>query len=71
MKNNKELDIKRLLDADESASLVANDLVAKEEFRRLRKTKLIKLGAVAFLSALILIFMTMHMQIKQMTAETA
>lgn len=57
MKNN-DFNVKKILNADESASLAANDLVAEEEFRRLRKAKLIKLGSVAFLSALILIFMT-------------
>ena len=55
---NKDLDMKKILGADESASLAADDIVTEEELRRLRKMKLIKLGTAAFLSALILIFMT-------------
>lgn len=55
---NKDLDMKKILGADESASLAADDIVTEEELRRLRKTKLIKLGTAAVFSALILIFMT-------------
>lgn len=67
MKSN-DLDMKKILGADESASLAADDIVTEEELRRLRKMKLIKLGTAAVLSALILIFMTMQAPIKQMTA---
>ncbi|SFC39314.1 hypothetical protein [Ruminococcus albus] len=59
MENN-SFDVKKMLSAsaDESASLIAVDIVAAEKKRQSKKTKLIKLGTALFFSAMVLIFMT-------------
>lgn len=56
----------------ESASLTeaARHEVLAENVKK-RKAKLIKLGAMLALMVITLIFVTMHMITKQMTAETA
>ncbi len=71
MKDNNELEARKLENAESASLAVAGDMSAEEEMLRLRKIKLIKFGAVVFLSAVMLVFMTMHMITKQMTAKTA
>ena len=41
------------------------------EKKKNQKKSLIKMGAMGILTLILLIFSSMHMQIKQMTAETA
>ena len=41
------------------------------ERKKMQKAALIKIGAMLVLSAILFIFSSMHMTIKQMTAETA
>ena len=71
------MDSKQVLKKDnielaESASLTeaARHEVLAENVKK-RKAKLIKLGAMLSLMVITLIFVTMHMITKQMTAETA
>ena len=46
-------------------------VLSQDELRRMRRLSLLKLGAMGIFAAIIIIFGSMHMQIKQMTAETA
>ena len=55
-------------EAEEYAEARLEDLKAENNNR---KKRLIKLGTMLTLTVLILVFTTMHMQIKQMTDETA
>lgn len=41
------------------------------ERRKMQKADLIKIGTMTVLGVIVFIFASMHMQIKQMTAETA
>ncbi|MBR1663322.1 MAG: hypothetical protein IJ696_03235 [Ruminococcus sp.] len=54
-----------------SASLSSLTVDEIAEKKRNQKKSLIKIGAMAILTLVLLIFSSMHMQIKQMTAETA
>ena len=79
-----EKEINNLLVSGEAASNKSSDdlinaaeayadeqIMDLKEKQNNRKRALIKLGAMGVITVIILIFATMHMQIKQMTAETA
>ena len=48
-----------------------NAVLSQDELERMRKLSLFKIGAMIVFAAVVIVFGSMHMQIKQMTAETA
>ena len=48
-----------------------NAVLSQDELRRMRRLSLLKLGAMGIFAAIIIIFGSMHMTTKQMTAKTA
>ena len=58
-------------EVEQSASQSSLTVEEKKEKKRNQKKSLIKMGAMGVLTLILLIFSSLHMQIKQMTAETA
>ena len=69
MKDTKlKYDIGEVEQSASQSSLTVEEIAEK---KRNQKKSLIKMGAMGVLTLILLIFSSLHMQIKQMTAETA
>lgn len=59
MKENNELEAQKLENAESASLAAAEDIATEKDLIRLQKIKLIKFGAIVFLSAIMLVFMTL------------